>query len=85
MERSRPPLDPESRHVEASAPRARPFGECHQASSHSESFKGLRPEVLKGYRLGQGFICTPFPDRSAHRSSRESEPGWDPSVAKTPS
>ncbi len=26
----------------------------------------------------------PFPNRSAHRSSRESAPGWGPSIAKTP-
>ncbi len=35
------------------------------------------------YRLGRGFVCTPFPARSAHRSSRESAPGWGPSIAKT--
>ncbi len=34
------------------------------------------------YILGRGFVCTPFPDRSAHRSSRESAPGWVPSIAK---
>ncbi len=34
------------------------------------------------YRLGRGFVCTPFPDHSAHRSSRESVPGWSPSIAK---
>ncbi len=35
------------------------------------------------YRLGRGFVCMPFPDRFAHRSSRESAPGWGPSIAKT--
>ncbi len=35
------------------------------------------------YRLGRGFVCTPFPDCSAHRSFRESAPGWGPSIAKT--
>ncbi len=35
------------------------------------------------YRLGRGFVCMPFPDHSAHRSSRESAPGWGPSIAKT--
>ncbi len=28
--------------------------------------------------------CTPFPNSSAHRSSRESAPGWGPSIAKIP-
>ncbi len=35
------------------------------------------------YRLGRGFICTPFPDRSAHRSSQEIASGWGPSITKT--
>ncbi len=37
------------------------------------------------YRLGRGFVCTPFPDRSAHRSSRESGPRLGHSIAKTQS
>ncbi len=49
MERSNPPLDPESRHVEASALRARLFGALSSVSSHSESFRGLRlPEAPLG-------------------------------------
>ncbi len=39
---SRPPLNLESHHAEASTPRARLFNECRQASSRSESFRGLR-------------------------------------------
>ncbi len=44
----------------------------------------LRWGWMLWYRLGRGFICMPFPDRSAHRNSRESVPGWGPSIAKTP-
>ncbi len=36
------------------------------------------------YRLCRGFVCTPFPDRSAQRSSRESAPGWGPSIVINP-
>ncbi len=97
------------------------LSECRQASSRSESFRGLRSPwgvkqicrvwarrwillrhvrhctVPSGYlwliqlrwgwilwyRLGRGFVCTPFPDRSPHRSSKESALGWGPSIVKT--
>ncbi len=36
------------------------------------------------YTLGLSLVCTPFPDRSAPGSSRESAPGWSPSIASSP-
>ncbi len=44
----------------------------------------LRIGWMLWYRLGWGFICMPFHDRSAHMSSRESTPEWGPSIAITP-
>ncbi len=41
----------------------------------------IRWSWMLWYRLGRGFVCTPFPDRSAHRSSREIAPVWGPSIA----
>ncbi len=37
-----------------------------------------------GTDLTEASVCMPFHDRSAHRSSRESAPGWGPSIAITP-